>query len=51
MLVKDFYMVDAVADADTDADADAAVDCLVESLTIMLLEVMMLDDGNVIGIN
>ena len=55
MLVEDFYKADADedsdADADAEADADTDVDCLVESLTSMLLEMMVLDDCHAIGIN
>ena len=44
MLIEDFYKTDAVADADSDA-------CfLVGSYTSMLLEMMMLNDGQTIGI-
>ena len=33
------------------ADADADTDCLLESWTIKLLEMMVLDDGHLIGSN
>ena len=37
--------------ADADANADADADCLVESSTSTLLEMMVLDDGHLIGSN
>ena len=57
MLVEDSYKADADAESDADAnadadtDADADADCLVESSTSTLLEMMVLDDGHLIGSN